>query len=426
MTLRTESRFALLAVLTLHVFTPRVLRAEPPSGVPATVIATGTSFQTGSGFSKAPSETVPGEPSSSEVSVPAGNPWTETREEFTSGGPQIQARLSGTLTMPVGDGAPYPSMVLISESGPIDRDESWGNENGTFRELARSLATRGIATLRYDPRGFGESTGNFLDAGIYDFGQDATAALIHLSTRQGVDPNRLFLLGHGYGAKVALIAALRYPLIAGVVLLAGILDPEPTNLNRALKFQHEVEGISPEDTEKALADRNYFIQNLVNGRYCIPEDYFNDPALAQWISQGMIVNPQGPAWWRDNLIFNAEEAAQRIYSPILAILGQNDWIVPAERTQEILQGIRVAGKTNLEVQILEGLDHRFIWMSSRRKAFQFDKDLLLNKPEASFPISDQVPQSLETWIRERTGEKAAPGTPSGQETPHIKSSLPDL
>ena len=85
--------------------------------------------------------------------------------------------LAGTLTVPAGDG-PFPAVVLISGSGPSDRDESLpGVALKPFARLAEELAVEGVATLRYDDRGVGKSTGDFLSATSFDFADDACAEL---------------------------------------------------------------------------------------------------------------------------------------------------------------------------------------------------------------------------------------------------------
>ncbi|SDX99346.1 hypothetical protein SAMN05444365_101317 [Micromonospora pattaloongensis] len=130
--------------------------------------------------------------------------------------------LAGTLTLPAGSG-PYPAVLLISGSGPLNRDSD--HRKGAFgvsRELAAALAEVGVASLRYDKRGVGESTGSFLAAGFTDNIADARAALAALAARPEIDAARVFLAGHSEGALIATaVAGSGAPPVAGVVLLCG-------------------------------------------------------------------------------------------------------------------------------------------------------------------------------------------------------------
>ncbi|MEV1285767.1 alpha/beta fold hydrolase [Micromonospora sp. NPDC049679] len=133
--------------------------------------------------------------------------------------------LAGTLTLPPGTG-PFPAVVLISGSGPLNRDSD--HRKGAFgvsRELAVALAGAGVASLRYDKRGVGESTGSFLTAGLTDNIGDARSALGALAARPEVDAARLFLVGHSEGALIATALAGERAPVAGVVLLAGAAKP---------------------------------------------------------------------------------------------------------------------------------------------------------------------------------------------------------
>lgn len=107
-------------------------------------------------------------------------------------------RLAGTLTVPAGQG-PHPAAVLISGSGPQDRDETLLGHK-PFLVIADYLTRHDIAVLRYDDRGTGQSTGEFSTATTQDFATDALAAVNSIMTQDGVDPERIGLIGHSEGA----------------------------------------------------------------------------------------------------------------------------------------------------------------------------------------------------------------------------------
>jgi dienelactone hydrolase len=309
------------------------------------------------------------------------------------------SQLAGTLALPKGDG-PFAAVVLVPEFGPVDRDESWGKGNGTFREIAHHLAKEGIASLRYDPRGVPKSGGNYLTAGLYDFGQDAASALNWMKTLKEIDRARLSVLGHGYGAKAAIVAAGKTPDLAGLVLLAPILGREPEHRRERMKFQMKVDGTDRKEQDKILAEHKYFMDNIAHGRFNEYEEYFLDPALADWIVQAMKVNPEPPKWWRDNMLFDAAQAMAGVKAPVFTVLGETDYLVPADAKAFAAQAKR-AGKKDVEVKSFAGLDHRFVKRANREAAYRTEIQTLLTKPEEAESIDGSVLAALSGWLAAR-------------------------
>lgn len=132
--------------------------------------------------------------------------------------------LAGTLSLPVGDG-PFPALVLVHGSGPNDRDETVG-ANKPFRDLAWGLATRGIAVLRYEKR-TRQHASQFTPEVLATLTvkeetiDDALAAAALLRQTEGIDPARVYVLGHSLGGYLLPRIGAADPLIAGLVFLAG-------------------------------------------------------------------------------------------------------------------------------------------------------------------------------------------------------------
>lgn len=129
--------------------------------------------------------------------------------------------LPATLSLPKGKGS-FPAVVLVHGSGPQDRDETIG-ANRPFLDIARGLAARGIAVLRYDKRTMArpqDYAGNRIDIDS-ETTDDAVAALASLRAMQGIDPKHVFVLGHSQGAMMAPRIAMKDGRTAGLVLLAG-------------------------------------------------------------------------------------------------------------------------------------------------------------------------------------------------------------
>jgi alpha/beta superfamily hydrolase len=127
--------------------------------------------------------------------------------------------LAGTLTIPEGE-EQFPAAILISGSGPQDRDETI-LDHKPFAVLADHLTRHGMAVLRYDDRGVGGSTGRFDAATSEDFARDAEAGFDFLRRHASIDPARVGLIGHSEGGLIAPIVAARRPEVAWIALLAG-------------------------------------------------------------------------------------------------------------------------------------------------------------------------------------------------------------
>lgn len=141
--------------------------------------------------------------------IPSG--WADQPVSFTSAGTTIY----GSYLHPAGRRAPLPAAVIIAGSGPTDRNGNSPLETGrsnTLRALAGWLADDGVASLRYDKLGSGQ-TGLGSHAarpgaiGIGAYEQEAAAALRFLARQPGVNPSRLAAFGHSEGALFALLLA---------------------------------------------------------------------------------------------------------------------------------------------------------------------------------------------------------------------------
>jgi dienelactone hydrolase len=152
--------------------------------------------------------------------VPEGANYREVELRVGDG----DTALPATLALPAGDD-PFPAVVLVHGSGPQDRDTTIG-PNKPFVDIARGLAERGIAVLRYEKRSKARpqdyAAGVTIDSETTD---DALLAVAALRAQAGIDPKRVFVFGHSQGAMMAPRIGARDPKIAGLILLAAPARP---------------------------------------------------------------------------------------------------------------------------------------------------------------------------------------------------------
>ena len=136
-----------------------------------------------------------------------------------------ELNLPGLLTLPSEAADPLPAAVLVHGSGPNDRDETIGGTK-LFRDLAHSLALKGIVSARYDKRTFAGVEISKEDEKTFTVQEetidDAVAAARLLRADPRIDPERIYLIGHSMGAMLAPRIAEENPgLFTGIVMLSG-------------------------------------------------------------------------------------------------------------------------------------------------------------------------------------------------------------
>ena len=269
--------------------------------------------------------------------------------------------LAGTLTLPEGDG-PFPAVVLISGSGPQDRDESLMGHK-PFLVLADHLTRKGIAVLRFDDRGVGKSGGSFVNATSADFATDALAGVDYLKTRPEIDSKRIGLTGHSEGGMIGPIAAVQSPDVAFLVLIAGPGIPIPELLDQQGELILRAAGKSDTEIEKSVAQRRQAFEALRNEKdhdalqAKLKSILVSDEEKSSAMPDASIAMMTSP-WFRFFLAYVPADTLSKIKIPVLAVNGGKDLQVePKSNLSAIRAAMTKAGNNNFTIVELPGLNH---------------------------------------------------------------------
>lgn len=224
---------------------------------------------------------------------------------------EAASALPGTLRLPDAPGA-VPLVVLVHGSGPHDRDETIG-PNRPFRELAEGLARKGVATLRYEkrsrqhPQAFA-ARDYTVDLETVD---DAVRAVELAQSLPGVDPDRVFVLGHSLGAMMAPRIAERAPGVAGLILLAAPARPLHTLALEQHRYLARLDPDADANSAHALAETERAVLAIERLDPSIPA---NQPLLL-----GLPA-----AYWRDLEGYDPVAKAQTLGLPLFVAHGGRD------------------------------------------------------------------------------------------------------
>ena len=278
--------------------------------------------------------------------------------------------LAGTLTMPRGDG-PFPAAILVSGSGAQNRNEETYNHR-PFLVLADHLTRAGIAVLRYDDRGVGESDGDATTGTSADFAGDALAAFHFLEEQPGINRDMVGIIGHSEGGGIAPYIAAEYPEVDFIVMLAGpgfrgdvvLLQQSEAilraggaadeQIKRATEVNRSVYAVvnsEPDDEEAAEKIRKILFEAFAQE---IQADSRVKAALEAQVAS--IISP----WSRFFLRYDPTDAFRKTTCPVLAITGTLDVQVVADlNLAAIADALAQGGNERVTIIEMEGLNHLF-------------------------------------------------------------------
>ena len=300
-------------------------------------------------------------------------PYPYREEEVTFRNSVENFDLAGTLTLPEGAG-PFPAVVLITGSGQEDRNETVFAHK-PFLVIADYLTRNGIAVLRYDDRGFGESKGNAANATSLSFADDAAAAVEYLLGRPEISPKKIGLAGHSEGGLIAPIVASKNKNIAFIVSLAGpgvsgydILSKQTRDVLMASgSSEKEVEEawstnsnlfkivMAQPDQRKAAKEAMEWYSKDLDAKGVTPDERRDKiAAFAQGI--GQVNNP----WMRYFLSTDPAVFWKEVKCPVLALNGDKDLQVNYEQNLPVIKAaVTSGGNKKIKTVVMPGHNHLF-------------------------------------------------------------------
>ena len=290
--------------------------------------------------------------------------------------------LPGTLTFPEGDG-PFPSLVLVHGSGPNDRDETlFGNK--PFRDLAYGLAKRGVAVLRYDKR---TMVYKVKMAGLKDVTpkeeatDDALAAAALLRKTAGIDPKRVFVLGHSLGGTLLPRIGKSDPNLAGLIVLAGAVRPLEDIIVEQARYMASLDGKVTEAEKEQI------------------EKVSRQAAQVKSLTESSDAVPGAPAkYWLDLRGYNPPQVAAELKQPILVLQGERDYQVTMDDFRLWKQAL--GSKPNVTLKSYPKLNHLFVEGQGKSKPDEYRK---------AGHVAGVVIDDIASWIQQQTSDGVRTG-----------------
>jgi len=274
--------------------------------------------------------------------------------------------LAGTLSLPKGDG-PFPAVMLLSGSGPQDRNSSiFGHK--PFLLLAHELTQSGIAVLRFDERGVGESGGRTSEMTMATQMGDAQAGINYLLSNNQINRTKIGLLGHSLGGILAPKLAIENDIDFLVLLAAPGVNGDAMMLKQR-KDLLKLRGA----TDKQIEGTNGMLASLYSE---LRKSSLEDEALKTELQKKLAVKYETTLPVKElnemvNSIVDNEELMailksspanyfQKVSCPVLALNGSKDFQVSAkENLAAIEKALSDGGNTAIETHELESLNHLF-------------------------------------------------------------------
>ena len=311
-------------------------------------------------------------------------PFPYLTEEVTYHNLDKKANISGTITIPktankTSKPQVYPAVLLISGSGPQNRDEEMMGHK-PFALIADFLTRKGFIVLRFDDRGTGKSTGIFETATSMDFADDVSAGIEFLKQRKEVDISKIGLLGHSEGGMIAPIVAAQRKDVHFLILMAGPgikpidlmteqniailstmgISKKTLDTYGSLYKNISLAIIRENDLSKASTSASAVFNSWLSGK---------DSAILKELDllttkkqniyvKNMVTTLSGP-WFKFFFNYDPAPVLKKVNAKVLVLNGEKDvQVLPASNLAGMEAALRNS-KSSYEIKVAKGVNHLF-------------------------------------------------------------------
>jgi hypothetical protein len=286
--------------------------------------------------------------------------------------------LPGTLTLPAGSG-PFPAVVLVHGSGPNDRDETLG-PNKPFKDLAWGLASQGIAVVRYEKR-TRQHAAKFTEELLArltareETTDDALAAVALLRQTPGIDPARVYVLGHSLGGYLLPRIGAADPAIAGLVVLAGPTRPLEDLMLEQYTYLYGLDGVVTADEQAALDELAQQVARV------------KDPSLTAAARRDGLPLGTPASFWLDLRSYNPAELAKGLGQALLILQGARDYQVTAADFEGWQASL--SSRPGVQLTLYPDLNHLFMAGEGKSTPAEYD---------VAGHVAEAVVEEIASWI----------------------------
>ena len=304
-------------------------------------------------------------------------PYKEESVSFTNAG----FTFNGTLTLPENCSKNTPVVLMVTGSGQQNRDEELFSHK-PFAVIADALARQGIASLRYDDRGWGDKSVNFADFTTDDFRQDAAAAIPLLRKRF----NKVGILGHSEGGTIAMMLAAEGKADF-IVSLAGMAISGKETLIMQNRQAMSAIGLPKETVDSYCNSISKALDEIASGKKANEININDVPVALKPITIKALQQADTP-YIRHFLTVDAGKLLPEIKCPVLALNGTKDTQVDCDaNTTRIEKGL---ADCKHSIKKMDGVNHLFQHCNT---------GIVTEYQQIEETIAPEVLQEVAKWIK---------------------------
>lgn len=304
-------------------------------------------------------------------------PYKEESVSFTN----AQYTFNGTLTLPENYTKNTPVVLMVTGSGQQDRDEELFSHK-PFAVIADALARQGIASLRYDDRGWGDNSVNFADFTTDDFRQDAAAALPLLRKRF----NKVGILGHSEGGTIAMMLAAEGKADFIVSLAGMVISGKETLIMQNHQAMTAI-GLPKEMVDSYCNGISKALDEIASGKKASEINIDDVPQALKPITIKALQQADTP-YIRHFLTVDVGKLLPKIKCPVLALNGTKDTQVDCDaNTTRIEKGLALCKHS---IKKIDGVNHLFQHCNT---------GIVTEYQQIEETISPEVLQEVAKWIK---------------------------